>query len=177
MSDLLICGGRVIDPGCQVDATQDVLVRGGRIEALGRGLEGHPSAAGIRVFDAKGLVVCPGLIDLHVHFREPGQTTKENIESGSRCAARGGFTSVVCMPNTKPAIDDAAVVGLVQERARLGASIRLFVAGAITRGIEGSELAPLGALHRAGVVAITDDGRCIPEQRTDAAGARVRAHV
>lgn len=151
----------MIDPSRQVDATLDVLLRAGRIEAVAPDLGDHPGAQGARLVEARGLVVTPGLIDVHVHFREPGQTAKENIASGALCAARGGFTSVVCMPNTKPAIDDAAVVGLVRNRAREMACVRVFVAGAITKDIEGAELAPLGSLSRAGVVAITDDGRCI----------------
>lgn len=118
-------------------------------------------ARGIGVVDVRGRVVTPGLVDLHVHFREPGQTSKENIESGALCAARGGFTSVVCMPNTRPAIDDPAAVGLVKDRAQGLACVRVFVAGAITKDIAGEELAPIGSLHRAGVVAITDDGKCI----------------
>lgn len=162
MSDLLLRGGRVIDPALQLDATRDVLIRGGRIAAIGADLSDHPEARGVAVVDSTGLVVTPGLIDIHVHFREPGQTAKENIGSGARCAARGGFTSVVCMPNTRPAIDDAAAVGLVRDRARAQhAPVRVFVAGAITKDIAGGELAPIGALRGAGVVAITDDGHCV----------------
>lgn len=143
-----------------MDGTRDVLIRGDRLVALGTDLSGHPEARGVSVVELGGLVVAPGLVDLHVHFREPGQTSKENIETGSRCAARGGFTAVVCMPNTRPAIDDAAAVGLVHARAAR-ACVRVFVAGAITKDIAGEELAPIGSLHRAGVVAITDDGRCV----------------
>lgn len=161
MSDLLLRGGRVIDPASQLDATRDVLIRGGRIHALAPDLSAHPDAAGVPIVDVSRLVVSPGLVDLHVHFREPGQTSKETVASGSRCAARGGFTSVVCMPNTKPSIDDAAVVGWVRDRAQTQACIRIFVAGAITKDIAGEELAPIGAMHRAGVVAITDDGHCV----------------
>lgn len=164
MSDVLLRAGRVIDPSQGLDGTRDLLLKNGRVAALGTDLASHPEARGVRVVDAAGLVVSPGLIDLHVHFREPGQTAKENIASGAQCAARGGFTSVVCMPNTKPAIDDAAVVGLVKERAR-EACVRVYVTGAITKDLAGEALAPIGALHRAGVVAITDDGRCV--QNTD----------
>ena len=161
MSDLLLRGGRILDPSTSLDATSDLLIRGGVVVALGPDLSSHPSATGVPVANVSGLIVTPGLIDLHVHFREPGQTAKENIATGSRCAARGGFTSVVCMPNTRPAIDDAAVVGLIRERAREQACVRVFVSGAITTDIAGAELAPIGALHRAGVVAITDDGHCV----------------
>ncbi len=161
MSDLLLRAGRVIDPAHGLDATRDVLMQGGRIVAVEPDLSGHPDARSATVVNVAGLVVAPGLIDLHVHFREPGQTAKETIASGAQCAARGGFTSVVCMPNTQPAIDDAAVVGLIRERALRQASVRVFIAGAITREIAGNELAPIGALRGAGVVAITDDGHCV----------------
>ena len=161
MSDLLLRGGRVIDPANDLDGTRDLLVHGGRIAALGSNLSEHPAARGVPVFEAAGLVVAPGLIDLHVHFREPGQTAKETIETGARCAARGGFTAVVCMPNTSPALDAAAAVGLVRDRAAQRACVRVFVAGAITKDLAGDELAPIGSLDRAGVVAITDDGHCV----------------
>ncbi len=161
MSDLLLGGGRVIDPAQGLDATRDILIRDGRITAMEPSLSGHPQAASAHWVNASGLVVTPGLVDVHVHFREPGQTSKETIATGARCAARGGFTAVVCMPNTKPAIDDAAVVGLVRDRARQQAWARVYVAGAITEDLGGERLAPIGALHRAGGVAITDDGRCV----------------
>lgn len=161
MSDLLLRGGRVLDPSRQIDATLDVLIHDGRIAAVGPALSSHAEARTAVAVDVSGLVVTPGLIDLHVHLREPGQTAKENIASGARCAARGGFTSVVCMPNTKPAIDDPAAVGLVRERAEAQACVRVFVTGAITKELQGEELAPIGALAKAGVVAITDDGRCV----------------
>jgi dihydroorotase len=160
MNSLLLTGGRVIDPVNRLDATADVLIINGKIAAVG------PDAAAqapsdITKFDATGLVVSPGLIDLHVHLREPGQTAKENIATGTAAAARGGFTSVVCMPNTAPAIDNAGTVALIHERAKSQGLVNVFVAGAITKGIAGEELAPIGSLKRAGVVAITDDGHCI----------------
>jgi dihydroorotase len=111
--------------------------------------------------DVADLVVCPGLIDLHVHLREPGQGAKETIATGTQSAARGGFTSVVCMPNTSPAIDNAGTVALIHERAREQGVVNVFVAGAITKNIAGEELASIGSLKKAGVVAITDDGHCI----------------
>src|SRR5581483_6015176 len=106
-------------------------------------------------------VVCPGLIDLHVHLREPGQAAKETIAAGTAAAARGGFTSLVCMPNTSPAIDNAGTVALIREKAAREGVVNVFVAGAITRNIAGEELAPIGSLKQAGVVAITDDGHCV----------------
>jgi len=160
MNSLLLTGGRVIDPANRLDTTADLLILDGKIAAVG------PDAAkqapqNVEKFDAKGLVVCPGLIDLHVHFREPGQTAKENIATGTAAAARGGFTSVVCMPNTSPSIDNAGTVALIHERAKSQGVVNVFVSGAITKGIAGEELAPIGSLKRAGVVAITDDGHCI----------------
>ena len=160
MNSLLLTGGRVVDPANRFDSIADLLILNGKIAAIG------PDAAkqaprDIETFDAKGLVVCPGLIDLHVHFREPGQTAKENIASGTAAAAHGGFTSVVCMPNTSPSIDNAGTVALIHERAKRDGIVNVFVTGAITKGIAGEELAPIGSLKRAGVVAITDDGHCI----------------
>jgi dihydroorotase len=128
--------------------------------AIGPGLApGVP--AQIQRFEAGGLVVCPGLIDLHAHLREPGQSAKETIATGTASAARGGFTSVVCMPNTSPAIDNPGTVALIRERAARESKINLFVAGAITKNIAGEELAPIGSLKSAGVIAISDDGHCV----------------
>ena len=158
MNSLLLTDGRVVDPANQFDAIADVLILNGKISAIGKKLS---APAGVEVFDAKGKIVSPGLIDLHVHFREPGQTAKENIATGTAAAARGGFTSVVCMPNTAPAIDSAATVALIHERAREQGIVNVFVSGAITKGIAGEELAPIGGLKKAGVVAITDDGHCV----------------
>jgi dihydroorotase len=109
------------------------------------------------------MVVCPGLIDLHAHLREPGQSAKETIATGTAAAARGGFASVVCMPNTSPAIDNAGTVALIRERAERQGKVNVFVAGAITKNIAGEELAPIGSLKQAGVIAITDDGHCVQD--------------
>lgn len=146
-----------MDPASGRDELADVLLAGGTVAAIASGLEAPADA---EVVDAAGQVVCPGLIDLHVHFREPGQTKKEDILTGAQCAARGGFTTVVCMPNTSPTIDNAGTVALIQERAA-GAAVRVEVSGALTLGIAGEELAPIGSLAKAGVVALTDDGHCI----------------
>jgi len=160
MNSLLLTGGRVIDPANRLDAVADLLILNGKIAAVGK--DAATKAPGeIERFDAKGKIVCPGLIDLHVHLREPGQTAKENIATGTAAAARGGFTSVVCMPNTSPAIDNAGTVALINERAAQHGVVNVFVAGAITKNIAGEELAPIGSLKRAGGVAITDDGHCI----------------
>jgi len=150
-------GGRVMDPASGRDEVADVLLSGGTVIAIGPGLATPQDA---EVVDASGQVVCPGLIDLHVHFREPGQTKKEDLLTGAQCAARGGFTTVVCMPNTSPTIDNAGTVALIQERAA-AAAVRVEISGALTRGIAGEELAPIGSLAKAGVVALTDDGHCI----------------
>jgi len=158
MNSLLLTGGRVVDPANHFDSPADVLIIDGKIFAVGKNLS---VPKGIEQFDAKGKIVCPGLIDLHVHLREPGQTAKENLATGTAAAARGGFTSVVCMPNTLPAIDTAGTVALIRERAAREGIVNVFVTGAITKNIAGEELAPIGGLKRAGVVAITDDGHCV----------------
>ena len=147
MSQVLLQGGRVIDPANQRDEIADVLLSDGKVHSLGKDLE---SSGDVEIIDCTGQVVCPGLIDLHVHFREPGQTAKEDIASGSAAAAMGGFTSVVCMPNTSPAIDTPSTVKLIQDKARREAKVNVYIAGAITSGIAGEELAPIGSLKDAG---------------------------
>jgi len=158
MNSLLLSGGRVIDPANHFDAVADVLIQNGKISVIGKNLS---APADVEKFDATGKIVSPGLIDLHVHLREPGQTAKENIATGTAAAARGGFTSVVCMPNTAPTIDNAGTVALISERARESGVVNVFITGAITKNIAGEELAPIGGLKKAGIVAITDDGHCI----------------
>jgi dihydroorotase len=150
---LHIKGGRVIDPANGGDEIRDLFVENGII------VDSKPSRA-VEI-DATGKVVTPGLIDIHVHFREPGQSHKETIASGSRCAAAGGFTTVVCMPNTSPVADSPATIAWIQERAASTAIVNVYCTGAITRGLAGEEMAPIGALANAGVVALTDDGRCV----------------
>ena len=158
MNSVFLQGGRVIDPANDRDETADVHLSNGKIVAVGNGLETPEDA---EVIDCGGQVVCPGLIDLHVHFREPGQTAKENIATGSAAAAMGGFTSVVCMPNTTPPIDSPATVALIQDLAEREAVINIYLTGTLTLNIAGEELAPIGSLKQAGVVAITDDGHCV----------------
>src|SRR5690349_5402526 len=152
--NLLIRNGRVIDPASGTDTVADVLISEGRIAGVDTGL----SAPGAEVFDATGLVVAPGFLDIHVHLREPGFEHAENIESGSRAAAAGGFTSVCCMPNTKPVNDSATVTSYIVERARRNAIVNVFPIGAITKGSAGEELSAIGAMKAAGAVAISDDG-------------------
>ncbi len=151
---LLLKGGRIINPAEKFDKIADVLVEDGKIKAIGENLE----AAGSEVYDATGKVVTPGLIDLHVHFREPGQEAKEDFESGANAAAAGGFTTVCTMPNTKPAVDDAAMVRSLEKRAEDVAKVHVKIIGAVTKGQEGKELAELGDMIEAGAVAFSDDG-------------------
>ncbi len=151
----LLRGGRIIDPATGRDETGDLLILDGKIAAPGTAPNGATE------IDCRGKIIAPGLIDIHVHLREPGQSAKETIASGSRAAAAGGFTTVVCMPNTSPAVDNPSVVTWIQEKAKAEAIVNVFPTGAITKGIAGEELAPIGSMHKAGVVALTDDGHCI----------------
>lgn len=160
MNALLLSGGRVIDPANQFDGVADVLLQEGKVVAVGAGAAAQ-APAGVACEDVSGKVVTPGLIDLHVHLREPGQSAKETIKTGTGAAARGGFTSVVCMPNTAPPVDNPSAVALIREKAQREAAVNVFVTGAISRGLAGEELAPVGSLKQAGVVAITDDGHCV----------------
>lgn len=161
MPTTLITNGHIIDPANKIDRVGDVYITDGKIAKID--LEG--SARHVekdeKIIDATGLVVAPGLIDLHVHFREPGQSAKETIATGAKAAAAGGFTSVVCMPNTAPSVDSPSVVTWILEKAKAESCINIFPSGAITKGIAGEELAPIGSMRKAGIVALTDDGHCI----------------
>lgn len=159
MSTLLIRGGRVIDPASSTDATLDLAIRDDRIEAIGKGLS---SARVDRVIDAAGKLVVPGLIDPHVHLREPGHEHKETIASGTQAAVVGGFTSVCCMPNTAPALDAPELIRFVYDAAARTGACRVFPVAAATKGRNGEELAEIELLAQAGAVAISDDGDCIP---------------
>ena len=156
---LLLRGGRIIDPSSGHDAIADLLLRDGRVGEVGTGL-GSPDDAD--VLDVTGLVVCPGLIDLHVHLREPGQEHKETIASGARAAAAGGFTAVCAMPNTDPPIDDPAAVGFVRAQGLRAGSARVYPTGAVSVGQKGERLTEIGEMIDAGAVAITDDGHPVP---------------
>jgi len=161
MNDLLLKNGRVVDPGNDLDKEVDLLIIGGRVKEVGTDLK---VPEGIEVVDASGKHVIPGLVDIHVHFREPGQSRKETIKTGMASAAKGGFTSVVCMPNTTPSIDNPSTVALLEDqvqKVRENGHIHVYMTGAMTKGIGGEDLAPIGSLYKAGVVAITDDGHCI----------------
>src|SRR2546423_7449105 len=145
---ILIKNGRVIDPATNTDRVSDVLVADGCVAEVAPNL----SSPNAEVYDATGMIVAPGFIDMHVHLREPGFEHAENIESGSRAAAAGGFTSICCMPNTKPVNDSATVTSYVVQQARAKAVVNVFPIGAITKGSAGEELAALGAMKSAGAV-------------------------
>lgn len=155
---ILFRGGRVLDPASAHDGVADVSVQGARIVKVGVNLPAH----GARVVECKGMWVVPGLIDMHVHLREPGFEYKEDVASGALAAIRGGFATILAMPNTKPVIDSAAVVALVQAKARAAGLARVLIAGAITVGQKGTELTPMIELAQAGCSAFTDDGRPVP---------------
>lgn len=161
MSQLLIRNGRVIDPASATDTVADILIQDGVIAAVEAGL----TAADAEVFNASGLIVSPGFIDMHVHLREPGIEHAETIETGARAAAAGGFTSICCMPNTLPVNDNATVTSYIVERARKYAVTNVFPIGAITKNSAGEELAAIGSMKAAGVVAISDDGRPVMNAR------------
>ncbi|MCP5522464.1 MAG: dihydroorotase [Verrucomicrobiales bacterium] len=160
MSSLLLANARIIDPSRGIDQTGDVLILDGKVADAGPGVASNAPKTVSRL-DVGGRIVCPGLIDLHVHLREPGQSAKETIGTGACAAARGGFTTIVCMPNTSPSVDSPGTVRWIQDRARDESPVNVLVAGALTKDIAGEDLAPIGAMHKAGVVALTDDGRCI----------------
>ncbi|MBZ5674863.1 MAG: dihydroorotase [Acidobacteriia bacterium] len=162
MARLLIKNGRVIDAASRHDGVADVWIEDGVIKGVGANLT---APAGADVFDATGLIVAPGFIDMHVHLREPGFEHAETIESGSRAAAAGGFTSVCPMPNTKPVNDNATVTSYMIEKARRHAVVNVFPIGAITKGSAGEELAAIGSMKQAGAVAISDDGRPVMNAR------------
>ncbi len=157
---LLISGGHLIDPSQGQNSGKNVLVENGRVSAWLSDVDGVPEGA--EVFDATGLIVAPGFIDLHVHLREPGQEYKETIASGCAAAVAGGFTSVCPMPNTKPINDNAAITRFIIEQARIAGLANVFPVGAITKGSDGSELAEMGEMKAAGAVAMSDDGRPVP---------------
>jgi len=155
--NILIKNGHIIDPANKVDGKLDLLISDGKIAKLGK--PGSLPAEGAQVVDAAGKLVVPGLIDLHVHLREPGYEYKETVATGTAAARAGGFTAVCCMPNTSPVNDCRSVTELILSQARTEASARVFPIGAITKGSKGEELAEIGELVEAGCVGISDDGR------------------
>jgi dihydroorotase len=158
---LLIKNGRVLDPATNTDAPLDLLLDGERISKIGENL----GASGAEIFDAKGLIVAPGFIDLHCHLREPGQEMSETIETGTKSAARGGFTAVCCMPNTQPVNDNASVTRSIVERAAAAGAVRVWPIGAASLGSKGEALAEISAMKSAGIVGVSDDGKPVATAR------------
>src|SRR5438445_7941283 len=157
MSTWMLRGARVVDPANGRDGAFDVLMDGDRIARVGRGL---PVEADVNVVEIpSGLIVCPGLIDMHVHLREPGQEHKETVATGVAAAVAGGFTAVACMPNTNPVNDNAGVTEYILKKAAEAGLARVYPIGAVSRGQKGEQLADIAELKQAGCVAITDDGR------------------
>jgi dihydroorotase len=157
---LLIKNGRVLDPATKTDAALDILLDGEKIKEVAPTGK-VPSFPNTEVFDAVGLIVAPGFIDLHAHLREPGQESSESIETGTRAAARGGFTAVCCMPNTKPVNDNASVTRFILDRAKAAASVRVWPIGAASVASKGEDIAEIAAMQQAGIVAVSDDGKPI----------------
>lgn len=156
---VILAGGRVIDPSSATDDVMDLVIKDGRIAEAGRGLApSSPPAAGTTVIDVEGLIVCPGLVDIHVHLRTPGQEDKEDLTSGTAAAAAGGFTAVCCMPNTDPPLDNPRLLEELNRRLKSEGCVRVYPVAAVTLGLEGTRLAPLAELHGAGAAAFTDDG-------------------
>jgi len=164
MRSLLIQGGRIIDPGRKLDEAGSLLIAGGKISWVGRGKETPPDA-NYDVLDAQGLIVCPGFIDLHCHLRQPGFEGRETIATGTGAAARGGFTTVGCMPNTEPPLDNKNTVDFVKATAASEGAVRVLPIGCISRGRTGEELADMGALVKAGVIGFSDDGDPVPNSK------------
>ncbi len=154
MMTILLKGGRIIDPLAGLDKVGDLLIRDGRIEAISSGIEDNDAT----VIDVTGKFVVPGLIDMHVHLRDPGYEWKEDIVSGTRAAARGGFTAVACMPNTNPVLDSEQLIAWVKKKSQKQGLVHVYPIGAITKGLAGQELAELGLMRAAGAVAFSDDG-------------------
>jgi dihydroorotase len=157
---LLVKNGRVIDPARKTDAALDILLDGERIAEIAPAGK-IPSSNGFQIFDATGLIVAPGFIDLHAHLREPGQESSETIETGTRAAARGGFTAICCMPNTRPVNDNASVTRFILDRAKAIGSVRVWPIGAASVGSKGEAIAEIAAMQQAGIVAVSDDGKPI----------------
>jgi dihydroorotase len=158
---LLIKNGRVLDPASKTDSARDILLEGEQIVELAAPAKLTTDHKNAEVFDATGLIVAPGFIDLHAHLREPGQDSSETIETGTRAAARGGFTAVCCMPNTKPVNDNASVTRFILDRAKTAAGVRVWPIGAASVGSKGEAIAEIAAMKEAGIVAVSDDGKPI----------------
>ncbi|TET76169.1 MAG: dihydroorotase, partial [Dehalococcoidia bacterium] len=160
--NLLIHGGHIIDSSQRIDAVGDLFVSDGRIGWLSM-QKAAPLPESCQVVDARGMVVCPGFVDIHCHLRQPGYEEKETIATGTRAAARGGFTTVCCMPNTDPPIDSGATVEYIRSLAASEGVVRVLPVGCVTKGRAGSELADFGELSTSGVIAFSDDGNPIAD--------------
>ena len=158
---ILIKGGHIVDPANNIDRIDDILVEDGMISEVGKDTD--IEGVGMEVIDAEGMYVVPGLVDMHCHLRDPGQEYKEDIETGTRSALMGGITSVACMPNTSPVADNEAVISYIINKAKDVGYVNVFPIGAISKGLEGKELAEIGAMRFAGAVAVSDDGHPVSD--------------
>src|SRR5512136_122825 len=156
---LILRQGRIVDPSQKLNKVADLGIEDGRVAEIGPRIR----KKGRKEIDARGLLVLPGFIDMHVHLREPGREDSETIESGTNAAAHGGFTGVACMPNTQPVNDSEAVTSFILERAREVSKVAVYPIGAITKGSQGKNLAEIGEMYRTGIVAISDDGRPVDD--------------
>ncbi len=155
--DILLKGGHVVDPSADLDSTADILIKGEKVTDLGKNLK----ANGARAIDCKDKIVLPGLIDMHAHFRQPGREDEETFITGARAAVKGGFTSVLCMANTNPPVDNKGVIEYIYAESRKADLANIYTVGAVTRGLEGKELTEIGQIYDAGAKALSDDGRPI----------------
>ena len=158
---ILIKNGHVIDPANGVNSLADIFVKDGVIAEIGTNL--NPEDKDMEIIDATDKIVSPGLVDMHVHLREPGFEYKEDVESGTRAAVAGGVTSVACMPNTNPVIDNAAVITFIKEKAKEAGYAHVYPVGAVSKGLKGQELAEIGEMRFSGAVAISDDGKPVAD--------------
>ncbi len=168
MERLVLKGGRVVDPASGLDAPMDIVIADGRIETIGPERGSSPAgkaARGTRILNLRGKIVAPGLVDMHVHLRDPGQEYKEIIETGTRAAAAGGFTSVACMPNTDPPNDGLALTEYIVGEAKRRGVVNVFPIGCVSKGSRGEDLAEIGDMVRAGIVAVSDDGHPVGSSR------------
>lgn len=159
--NILIKNGRIIDPANHVDRTADLLVEDGRIALIDQNISAGPDVGDVEIIDAAGQLVVPGLIDMHTHLREPGFEYKETIRTGTTAAAAGGFTTVCCMPNTKPVNDSQSVTEFILHKAATEGVVNVLPVGAITKGSEGEEITEMAELSQAGCIAVSDDGRSV----------------
>ena len=154
VNKLIIKSGHVVDPSGKIDGVMDILIEDGKIVSVAKDIKREDS----QVLDASGKVVIPGLIDMHTHLREPGREDEETIRTGSRAAAKGGFTSICCMANTAPCVDNQGVVEFIYSESKKVGLVNVYPIGAVTKALGGKELAEAGELKKAGIVAISDDG-------------------